>query len=133
MTNPRLLLGVDISTTGAKALLINQNGEVLTSATTPLSLQTPYPLWSEQDPEEWWQGIKTSIQKVLAERDSALESIAAIGLTGQMHGLVMLDESGQVLRVLNKFHWEFNIQPFGKFHVQVYFCLLVGNDRHILW
>jgi xylulokinase len=98
MTNPRLLLGVDISTTGAKALLINQNGEVLTSATTPLSLQTPYPLWSEQDPEEWWQGIKTSIQKVLAERDSALESIAAIGLTGQMHGLVMLDESGQVLR-----------------------------------
>lgn len=71
MTNPRLLLGVDISTTGAKALLIDQNGEVLTSATTPLSLQTPFPLWSEQDPEEWWQGIKTSIQKVLTERDSA--------------------------------------------------------------
>ncbi|MBK5107152.1 MAG: xylulokinase [Anaerolineales bacterium] len=98
MTNPRLLLGVDISTTGAKALLIDQNGEVLTSATTPLSLQTPFPLWSEQDPEEWWQGIKTSIQKVLTERDSAPGSIAAIGLTGQMHGLVMLDESGQVLR-----------------------------------
>lgn len=98
MTDPVLLLGVDISTTGAKALLIDQNGEVITSATTALSLQTPYPLWSEQDPEEWWQGIKTSIQKVLAEQESAAESIAAIGLTGQMHGLVMLDDSGKVLR-----------------------------------
>ena len=98
MSDPRLLLGVDISTTGAKALLIDQNGEVLTSATTPLSLQTPYPLWSEQDPEEWWQGIKTSIQKVLGAVNSAPGSIAAIGLTGQMHGLVLLDESGQVLR-----------------------------------
>ena len=98
MTDPRLLLGVDISTTGAKALLIDQNGEVITSATTPLSLQTPYPLWAEQNPEEWWQGIKTSIREVLAESDSTAESIAAIGLTGQMHGLVMLGESGQVLR-----------------------------------
>jgi xylulokinase len=98
MIGPRLLLGIDISTTGAKALLIDQTGQVITSATTPLTLQTPYPLWSEQNPEEWWQGIKTSIQKVLADSDSASESIAAVGLTGQMHGLVMLDESGQVLR-----------------------------------
>jgi xylulokinase len=98
MADPRLLLGVDISTTGAKALLIDQNGEVIASATTPLTLQTPRPLWSEQNPEEWWQGIKKSIQEVLAGRASAAESIAAIGLTGQMHGLVMLDETGQVLR-----------------------------------
>jgi xylulokinase len=98
MTGPRLLLGIDISTTGGKALLIDQTGRVITSATTPLTLQTPYPLWSEQNPEEWWQGIKTSIHKVLSESDAGAESIAAIGLTGQMHGLVMLDESGRVLR-----------------------------------
>ena len=98
MTDQRLLLGVDISTTGAKALLIDQKGGVITSATTPLTLQTPYPLWSEQDPGEWWQGIRTSIQAVLAEHQAAAESIAAIGLTGQMHGLVILDASGQVLR-----------------------------------
>lgn len=98
MTDPRLLLGVDISTTGAKALLINQDGEVIASATTPLTLQSPYPLWSEQDPDAWWQGIKSSIQAVLSKQDSAAKSIAAIGLTGQMHGLVMLDESGMVLR-----------------------------------
>ena len=98
MASPRLLLGLDISTTGAKALLIDEAGQVVSSATTPLTLQTPYPLWSEQNPEEWWQGIKSSIKKVLAGRDSVSESIAAIGLTGQMHGLVMLDETGQVLR-----------------------------------
>ena len=98
MASPRLLLGLDISTTGAKALLINEAGQVVSSATTPLTLQTPYPLWSEQTPEEWWQGIKTSIKQVLAGRDSVSESIAAIGLTGQMHGLVMLDETGRVLR-----------------------------------
>ena len=98
MTDLRLLLGVDISTTGAKALLIDQTGQVITSATTPLTLQTPYPLWSEQNPEQWWQGIKTSIRKVLAESEVSKESIAAVGLTGQMHGLVMLDESGRVLR-----------------------------------
>jgi xylulokinase len=98
MTDLRLLLGVDISTTGAKSLLIDQNGEVIASATTPLTLQTPFSLWSEQDPEEWWQGIKTSIREVLAQIDSPAESIAAVGLTGQMHGLVILDKSGQVLR-----------------------------------
>ena len=98
MADSRLLLGVDISTTGAKALLINQNGEVIASATTALTLQTPYPLWSEQNPEAWWQGVKTSIQEVLAGREPAAGAIAAIGLTGQMHGLVMLDEAGQVLR-----------------------------------
>ena len=94
----RLLLGVDVSTTGAKALLIDQNGGVINSATTPLTLQTPRPLWSEQDPQQWWQGIKTSIKTALSGAAGSPESIAGIGLTGQMHGLVMLDEYGEVLR-----------------------------------
>lgn len=94
----RLLLGVDVSTTGAKALLIDQDGQVVFSATTPLTLQTPRPLWSEQDPRQWWKGIKESIRQVIAEAGISAESIAAIGLTGQMHGLVMLNNSGEVLR-----------------------------------
>ncbi len=94
----RLLLGIDVSTTGAKALLIDQDGQVVFSATTPLTLQTPRPLWSEQDPREWWQGTKESIQKVIAEAGISSESVAAVGLTGQMHGLVMLNDSGEVLR-----------------------------------
>jgi xylulokinase len=93
-----LLLGVDVSTTGAKALLIDQDGRVINSATTPLSLQTPHPLWSEQDPHEWWQGIRTSIRTALSNADVSAEMIAGIGLTGQMHGLVLLDENGEVLR-----------------------------------
>lgn len=63
MTSQRLLLGIDISTTGAKALLINSDGRVISSATTALILSTPHSLWSEQDPDDWWIGIKLSVRK----------------------------------------------------------------------
>lgn len=90
------LLGIDASTTGVKALLIDDNGEIVASSTTPLHLSTPRPLWSEQDPHDWWQAAITSIRNVVKEADA--ENIAAIGLTGQMHGLVLLDDAGEVLR-----------------------------------
>lgn len=93
-----LLLGIDISTTGAKALLIDGQGQVLGSAVTSLSLSTPRPLWSEQHPHDWWQGVAQSIRQVLADNQVSGQEIAAVGLTGQMHGLVLLDEQGQVLR-----------------------------------
>ena len=93
-----LLLGIDISTTGAKALLIDPAGNVAGSATTPLSLSTPYPLWSEQDPRDWWRATADSIRRVLVEANATGEQITAIGLTGQMHGLVVLDQQGEVLR-----------------------------------
>ena len=90
------LLGIDASTTGVKALLIDDNGEIVASSTTPLHLSTPRPLWSEQDPHDWWQAAITSIRNVVNE--AAAKDIAAIGLTGQMHGLVLLDDAGEVLR-----------------------------------
>lgn len=93
-----LLLGLDISTTGAKALLLDEAGQVVGSATTPLTLSTPRPLWSEQAPEDWWAGISQSIRKVLSEAELLGSEIAAIGLTGQMHGLVLLDGKGELLR-----------------------------------
>lgn len=93
-----LLLGLDISTTGAKALLLDEAGQVVSSATTPLTLSTPRPLWSEQAPEDWWAGISQSIRKALSEAELPGSEIAAIGLTGQMHGLVLLDGKGEVLR-----------------------------------
>jgi len=93
-----LFLGIDISTTGAKALLINEQGQVLSSANTPLGLSTPRPLWSEQDPHDWWSGMVTSIQQALARAGVDGKAVAAVGLTGQMHGLVLLDENGAVLR-----------------------------------
>ncbi|MBN1964096.1 MAG: xylulokinase [Anaerolineae bacterium] len=91
------LMGLDISTTGAKALLIDETGAVIASHTTPQPISTPQPLWSEQNPADWWQGIMTSIKTVL-EQTGAAGSVAAIGLTGQMHGLVCLDAQGNVLR-----------------------------------
>jgi len=98
MTSQKHLLGIDISTTGAKALLIDQAGCVISSATTPLTLFTPRPLWSEQDPRDWWQGIVQSIRQALAQAEISGSDVAAIGLTGQMHGLVLLNEQGEVLR-----------------------------------
>jgi xylulokinase len=91
------LLGLDISTTGAKALLIDEHGAVVSSYTTPQLISTPQPLWSEQNPADWWSGIVTSIRAVL-EEIGAGESVSTVGLTGQMHGLVCLDGDGEVLR-----------------------------------
>src|SRR5215207_5077931 len=93
-----MLLGIDLSTTGAKALLIDHDGRVASSATTPLSLSTPHPLWSEQEPREWWTATTNSIAQALATANASGDDVAAIGLTGQMHGLVLLDAQGEVLR-----------------------------------
>jgi xylulokinase len=89
-----MLLGIDVSTTSVKALLVDSNGEILKSSTSPLTLSTPRPLWSEQNPQDWWRAAVTSIKNVI---DDASD-ISAIGLTGQMHGLVLLDDDGEVLR-----------------------------------
>jgi xylulokinase len=94
----RLFLGVDVSTTGAKALLIDEKGAVLASATTALAVSTPKPLWSEQDPLDWWTGTAASIRRALAEAGATGADVATVGLTGQMHGLVLLDGSHRVLR-----------------------------------
>ena len=93
-----LLLGIDLSTTGAKALLIDETGRVVSSATTPLSLSTPRDLWSEQEPLDWWEATTNSIRQALASADEPRQKVAAVGLTGQMHGLVVLDRERQVLR-----------------------------------
>ncbi|MEW6578533.1 MAG: xylulokinase [Chloroflexota bacterium] len=93
----RTLLGLDVSTTGSKALLIDERGEVIASHTVSHPLSQPFPLWSEQDPADWWNGMVASIRAVLAQTGAA-DTIRAIGLTGQMHGLVCLDERDEVLR-----------------------------------
>lgn len=94
----KALLGIDLSTTGVKALLIDASGAIVASSTSPLKLSNPQPLWSEQHPRDWWQAALTSIQQVLSKADIPAQDIAAIGLTGQMHGLVLLERNGEVLR-----------------------------------
>ena len=92
------LLGIDISTTATKALLIDAEGAVVAVAATEYDYQTPHPLWAEQDPALWWDGAVDSIRRVLAQASADPADIAAMGLPGQMHGLVLLDAKGQVLR-----------------------------------
>ncbi|MDE2857047.1 MAG: xylulokinase [Chloroflexota bacterium] len=92
------LMGLDISTTSAKALIIDHTGEVIAVANSPQPISQPQPLWSEQDPADWWEGMVKSIRAALAESGLRGEDISAIGLTGQMHGLVLLDKQGEALR-----------------------------------
>lgn len=91
------LLGIDLGTTGCKAILISDSGAVVAEATHEYPLSTPHPLWSEQAPADWWTAAATSIRAVI-ERAGREASVAAVGLTGQMHGLVLLDGRGEVLR-----------------------------------
>lgn len=93
-----MLLGIDISTTGAKAVLINKQGEVRHASSHTYPISTPQPLWSEQNPEDWWMAAKASINDVLSQSGIEPKQIKSIGLTGQMHGLVLLDAQGEVLR-----------------------------------
>jgi xylulokinase len=85
------LVGLDVGTTGVKALAIAPNGEVLASAEEHYGLSSPQPGWSEQDPEDWWAASRTALARLGVEA-------TAIGLSGQMHGLVCLDGHGDVLR-----------------------------------
>jgi xylulokinase len=86
------LLGIDIGTSGCKVILVNENGEILRQASAEYPLSVPKPMWSEQDPEDWWNGV----QKCLSEIDEP--NVDAIGITGQMHGSVFLDAHGEVIR-----------------------------------
>ena len=91
-----LYLGLDIGTSGVKAILVAPTGDVVAGATAPLTLSTPKPGWAEQDPEDWWQATIQSIRGVLSQKPG--EDVSAIGISGQMHSSVFLDRAGNVVR-----------------------------------
>jgi xylulokinase len=92
------LIGVDIGTTGAKSVMVNDRGKVLASEFREYPLSLPKPGWAEQDPEHWWQATVESLRRLLVTSGVSPKSIAGLSLSGQMHGLVCLDEADQVLR-----------------------------------
>src|ERR687897_2423564 len=92
------VIGIDASTTATKALLIDETGAVRGVGAVEYGYEIPRPLWSEQSPDLWWHGAVASIRSVLASTGVAGTDVVAIGLTGQMHGLVLLDAAGEVLR-----------------------------------
>jgi xylulokinase len=91
-------IGIDTSTTATKALLMDAAGTVVAIGRSEYDFETPRPLWSEQDPELWWNATVAAINAALAEGETAGSAVDAIGLTGQMHGLVLLDGNGDVVR-----------------------------------
>ena len=93
-----LVLGIDASTTATKAVLIDEAGTVRGVGVSEYGFDVPHPLWSEQDPGLWWDGTVAAIGSVLRSTGVSGAEIAAIGLTGQMHGLVLLDAADRVLR-----------------------------------
>lgn len=92
------LLGLDIGTSGAKALLVDEHGRVLATAMVEYPLATPRPLWSEQDPADWWRGSQEALRQVVQQAGDTATRIVGLGLTGQMHGSVFLDHQGAVIR-----------------------------------
>jgi xylulokinase len=93
-----LVLGIDVSTTATKAILIDESGTVRGVGTSEYGFEIPHPLWSEQDPGLWWDGARAAIGSVLASSGVSGADVAAVGLTGQMHGAVLLDAADSVLR-----------------------------------
>jgi xylulokinase len=93
----RYFIGIDVSTTGSKALAIDEQGQIAASQSHPHELSTPRPLWAEQHPDhDWWAASSKAIQDVLQEISA--EDVGAVGLTGQMLGLTALDGEGRPLR-----------------------------------
>lgn len=92
------VLGIDASTTATKAVLVDETGAVVGIGVAEYGFEAPQPTWSEQEPALWWDGTVGAIRSVLASTGVDPASIAAVGLTGQMHGAVLLDADDHVLR-----------------------------------
>ncbi|KZR55807.1 xylulokinase, partial [Klebsiella aerogenes] len=91
-----MYIGIDLGTSGVKAILLNEQGDVLATHTEKLTVSRPHPLWSEQDPEQWWQATNTAMQALGAQH--SLREVKALGIAGQMHGATLLDKQQRVLR-----------------------------------
>src|ERR1035441_5309789 len=94
----KYFLGIDIGTSGTKSLIMDARGQVIATATAPHGISAPRPLWSEQDPGDWWRASVKATQAVIKKSKIDGKQIAAIGLSGQMHGLVITDDAGRPLR-----------------------------------
>lgn len=93
-----VVLGIDVSTTATKAILVDPGGRVVGIASSEYGFEVPQPLWSEQDPALWWAAAQDAIPRVLASAGLTGDDVEAVGLTGQMHGLVLLDAAQRVIR-----------------------------------
>jgi xylulokinase len=90
-------MGIDVGTQSTRAALLDLDGRVVASASTPHDMQTPRAGWAEQDPQEWWESTIKNIRKAMAQAEISPEEILGLGVSGQMHGTVALDSGGELL------------------------------------
>jgi len=93
-----ITIGIDVGTSGTKTIAIDDRGAILASASSEYPCSHPRPGWSEQDPELWWRATQETLHAVLSSGKFAPSDVAGVGLSGQMHGSVFLDASGEVVR-----------------------------------
>ena len=93
-----MFLGIDLGTSSVKVLLLDAQHSVVATADAPLGLSRPHPYWSEQHPHDWWAALDLAIRELKSNAPQALAEVCGIGLSGQMHGAVVLDEHRDVLR-----------------------------------
>ena len=93
-----MYLGIDLGTSGVKLVLLDDSHRIVALADAPLGLSRPQPLWSEQDPQDWWRALEQAMAQLGSQAPTALAGVRAVGLSGQMHGAVLLDGHQRVLR-----------------------------------
>jgi xylulokinase len=93
-----IYIGIDVGTSGTKALAINSRGKILGQALATYPIYHPKPLWSEQDPDDWWDATVKAVRAIVRQAKLKAADVKAIGLSGQMHGSVFLDKNNKVVR-----------------------------------
>jgi xylulokinase len=91
-------LGIDVGTSGVKTIIVDQNDRELASAGAPLEVQRPQPLWSEQDPDAWWDATAATLDRLAADHPELMARVTALGLSGQMLGVTLLDRDDRPIR-----------------------------------
>ena len=91
------LLGIDLGTSSVKALLVTESGQVLSQGSAEYPIHRPQPGWAEQTPSDWWLAAVAAVRRALTAAQGVPLAVLAIGLCGQMHGTVLLDNKEQLL------------------------------------
>ena len=93
-----MFLGIDLGTSSVKVIVINDDNTLIAQASSNLQVSIPHPLWSEQNPEDWWEATNSAIKQLQENYPDQLSKVKAIGLSGQMHGATLLDNNDKIIR-----------------------------------
>ena len=91
-------IGIDLGTSEVKLVLVDDDDRIIAAAARALTLSRPQPTWSEQDPLLWWRATEEGLDELANREPASMAAVRAIGLSGQMHGAVLLDDQNRVLR-----------------------------------